>query len=320
MKNKRQKGMALLLVLVIVALLTSVLTDLAYSTLVDIRLTETFRDSTKAYYLAKGGINAGRMILQEDKNSYDNFDEPWSKGVISYPVGEGSISINITDQGGKLAINELVDGNNPSTVMVDRFYRLLSSLNLDDRANPAELTAALIDWVDTGDTPYDMIRTDNLNIPVEGAESVYYQSLTQPYPSKNGPLETLQELSLIKGFTPAVIKIVSPYLAVNGSQEININTASAEVLMALNPQIDLLTAQKIIEYRQQQPIKTIAQLEEFLDQETYSIFKTLANLKQLGTSSQTYWIESIALVNDGSRRLLAEVDKKLNRLLFFKVN
>ena len=47
--------MALLLVLVVVALLTSMLTDLAFSTLVDMRLTETFRDSTRAYYLAKGG-------------------------------------------------------------------------------------------------------------------------------------------------------------------------------------------------------------------------------------------------------------------------
>ena len=48
MSKRRQRGMALLLVLVVVALLTSLLTDLAYSTLVDMRLTETFRDSTRA--------------------------------------------------------------------------------------------------------------------------------------------------------------------------------------------------------------------------------------------------------------------------------
>ena len=62
-KRRGEQGMALLLVLVVVALLTSLLTELAYSTLVDMRLTETFRDKTKAYYLAKGGIKAGRMIL-----------------------------------------------------------------------------------------------------------------------------------------------------------------------------------------------------------------------------------------------------------------
>ncbi|MGK2944706.1 MAG: hypothetical protein ACSLFC_08200, partial [Desulfuromonadales bacterium] len=114
MKDRRgNRGMALLLVLVVVALLTSLLTDLAFSTMVDMRLTETFRDSTRAYYLAKGGINAGRMILQEDRNKYDSLDEVWSKGVINYPVGEGNVTILIEDQDGKLAINGLVQGNSP---------------------------------------------------------------------------------------------------------------------------------------------------------------------------------------------------------------
>ena len=54
-QERKNRGMALLVVLVIIALLTSVLTELAFSTLVDLRLAETFRDSTRAYYLAKGG-------------------------------------------------------------------------------------------------------------------------------------------------------------------------------------------------------------------------------------------------------------------------
>lgn len=41
--------MALLLVLVIVALLTSLLTELSFSTMVDMHLTGTFRDSTRQY-------------------------------------------------------------------------------------------------------------------------------------------------------------------------------------------------------------------------------------------------------------------------------
>ena len=65
-RQRGEKGMALLLVLVVVALLTSLLTELAFSTLIDLRLTETFRDSTRAYYLARGCVSAGRMILQED--------------------------------------------------------------------------------------------------------------------------------------------------------------------------------------------------------------------------------------------------------------
>ena len=313
--------MALLLVLVVVALLTSLLTDLAYSTLVDMRLTETFRDSTRAYYLAKGGLNAGRMILQEDRNRYDALDELWSKGVVNYPVGEGSVSIDIEDQDGKLAINAMVDGDNPDTVMIDRFYRLMVNLELGEQAaSPAELTAALIDWLDTGSTPYAEIRTDGLRIPVAGAEDAYYRSLAQPYPCKNGPLETLEELALVKGFTPEIIKAITPHLAARRTLKVNVNTASSEVLMSLDPQVDFATVQSIIRHREDKPIVNIAQLEEVLTPQAYTVIKTLANLEQIGTTSQYYRIESTALYNDGSRRLVAEVDKKDNTLLFFKVN
>ncbi|MEE4254487.1 MAG: hypothetical protein V2I50_10655 [Desulfuromusa sp.] len=48
MKNKNnEKGMALLLVLIVVTLLTSILMELSYSTLIEQRLTETIRDNTE---------------------------------------------------------------------------------------------------------------------------------------------------------------------------------------------------------------------------------------------------------------------------------
>ena len=312
--------MALLLVLVIVALLTSLLTELSFSTMVDMHLTGTFRDSTRAYYLAKGGINAGRMILQVDNNNYDSRDEIWSQGVINYPVGEGSVTILIEDLDGKLDINGMVVGNNPQAIVTDRFYRLLVVIGLDELADPAELTAALIDWMDTGDDPYTEIHTDGQSLPVSGAENIYYQSLSQPYRCKNGPLETLQELSLIKGFTPEIVKRVSPHLTVNGTLAVNVNTASAEVLMSLDLQISRDTAEAIIEYRQTEPVKSVAQLETILAPEDYVVLKTLSNIGQLGTKSDTYRVESYAMVNDGSRRLMAEIDKRNNKLLFFKVN
>jgi len=321
MKNRRRnRGMALLLVLVIIALLTSLLTDLAFSTMVDMRLTETFRDSTRAYYLAKGGINAGRMILKADHNNYDSLDETWSKGVINYPVGEGSVTVLIEDQDGKLAVNGLVSGNNPQSIMVDRFYRLLEEMDLEKVADPAEMTAALIDWLDSGDDPYLAIHTDGQNLPVVGAEDNYYQTLKPAYHCKNGPIETLEELTLVRGFTPEIVKLISPYLAVDGSVAVNINTASAEVLMSLDQQISREAVDNIIDYRRTEPIENVAQLEQILSPDFYIVLKTLSNQGQLGTTSKYYRIESSALVNDGSRRLVAEVNKTDNRLLFFKVN
>ena len=79
MKNER--GMVLLLVLLVVALLATVLTELSFSTLIDMRLAETFRDSTRANYLARGGLEVGKMLLQDDNNNYDATDEIWAIGV-----------------------------------------------------------------------------------------------------------------------------------------------------------------------------------------------------------------------------------------------
>lgn len=319
-QSKHNRGMALLVVLAVVALLTALLTELAFSTLVDLRLTETFRDSTRAYYLAKGGITAGRMILQEDSNSYDSFDELWSQGVTNYPVADGAVSVRIIDQDGKLGINALVQENTPNTLMVDRFYRLFVALNLDNLGNPAELTANLIDWLDSGDTPYQVIRTDGVDIPVAGAEDSYYKGLSQPYPVKNGRLDTLDELALIKGFTPEVLRRILPHVALHDRTAVNINTASGAVLRSLDPLIDAEVAETLIVYRQETPIERLEQLESVLSVGAYSALKSLGNIGSLGVQSSRYRIESKAVINDGQRRLQAEVDKQGNRLLFLKVN
>jgi general secretion pathway protein K len=321
-RRKQEKGMALLLVLVVVALLTSLLTDLAFSTLVDLRLTETFRDGTKAYYLAKGGINAGRMILQSDKNDYDSGKEIWSKGVVNFPVGDGMVSVQIEDQGGRLSVNDMVRGDNPQTVMIDRFYRFLLAMDLGGDVDPAELTAALVDWLDENDQPYAEILTDGQNIPVAGAEEIYYRSQSPAYSCRNGAIETLQEMTLIKGFTPELVEKIRPHLTVHGTQAININTASAEVLMSLDPQIDRETAQRIIDFRDQKSITTIDQLETTLTTEIYSSLKAqaLTEPRQLVTTSENYRIESVAMVNDGQRKVEGFVNKSDNRLLFIKVN
>ena len=58
----------------------------------------------------------------------------------------------------------------------------------------AELADAILDFIDDDDEP----RTN-------GCESEYYKSLTPSYPAKNGPLETLDELLLVRGVTPDLL-------------------------------------------------------------------------------------------------------------------
>ncbi len=260
------------------------------------------------------------MLLKEDRNRHDSLNEVWHQGVTSYPVGDGTVSIRIEDLGSKLAVNSLVIGNDPQAAVVDRFYRFFSVLELPAPADPAELTAALIDWLDSGDDTYREIRVDDRRVPVIGAESAYYLGLAPAYRCKNGPLHTLDELVNVKGFTPEVIKRITPHLAVTGDSRVNINTAGLEVLMALNSGVDRGNAQKIADHRAETPIDDLAQLEGILPPEVYSALKTLGNLDMLGTTSDTYRIEAHARVNDGQRRIVADVDKLTSKVLFLKVD
>ncbi len=102
---RNQSGMALLLVLVVVALLSGLVIEFSFSTLIDLRATETFRDRTKGYYLARGGIEAARTILQEDKNDYDHPIEFWGNPLANIPAGDGDVSITIVDLTGRMNIN-----------------------------------------------------------------------------------------------------------------------------------------------------------------------------------------------------------------------
>ncbi|NOR50957.1 MAG: type II secretion system minor pseudopilin GspK [Desulfuromonadales bacterium] len=316
MKRKNnEKGMALLLVLLIVTLLTSILMELSYSTLIEQRLTETFRDRTRAYFLARGGITAGQKLLLSDSNNYDSPTETWGGGISNYPVGEGFVSLAIEDLDGKLAINSLVSGNNPQTVVVDRLYRLLLLLEIDA---PAELTAGVIDWLDRGDEPFQLIQTDNLELPVTGAEDLYYQGLAMPYACKNGPLDSLEELLLVKGFTERVFKIVSPYLSVADIKQININTAEREVLRSLSSEIGEQTVDLIIESRRDAPIRSIENLHPLLPPDQFSLLKTLANQRLLGTTSDFYKITTEAVVNDGRCSLETRFNKKKNVLSYIR--
>lgn len=320
MPGSGEKGVALLVVLVIVTLLTALTIELSFSTLVDLRLAETFRDRTRAYYLARGGVTAGRMFLQKDVNAYDSLHEMWAQAISNYPVAEGTVSIAIQDLNGRLAINELIKNNTPQAFVVDRFYRFFLALGIEHLADPAELTAALIDWVDEDDIPYRVIQTDNLNIPVAGAENPSYQSEVPPSSCKNAPLETIEELLLVRGFSRELMTIVAPYLTINGDSRINVNTASDKVLMALDSLITQEVADLMMNWRQQAPIEKISDLEEILPGKVYSVLKTLANQNRLVTNSNFYRITSAARIVDGTRSIIAEVDKRSNTLLLIKVN
>ena len=81
---------------------------------------------------------------------------------------------------------------------------------------------------------------DDPDLDLLGAESGYYESLDPPYTAKNGPIDSLGELLLIKGVTPIVYEKLTtacdgaPCLTIAPTKTINVNTVSIQVCQSLH--------------------------------------------------------------------------------------
>lgn len=103
------------------------------------------------------------------------------------PDGNGGVVQqfgSVVDEGGKLNINALIQYDATGKLLYDSLMKLPNMT--------AEVADSIVDWVDADDTA----RT-------EGAESSYYGSLGQGYAAKNGPLNSLDELLLVRGINSA---------------------------------------------------------------------------------------------------------------------
>jgi len=77
--RKSEKGVALILTLLITAILVTLIVEVNYSTQVDLMIAGNFRNDLQAYYLAKSGINVAISYLKYDAETTDtdNLDEDW---------------------------------------------------------------------------------------------------------------------------------------------------------------------------------------------------------------------------------------------------
>ncbi len=224
-----ERGVALVITLLVVVLLTTVILEFDRNVRTDLLAAENFRDGTKAFYLAQSGVSAAKAVLRDDiRHSplYDAFDELWAMPFPPYPVGDGTVTVSIQDESGKLNPNHLVGGNDlPVPKKVAQMKKLFELLNVD-----VDLVDAIIDWVDENGEAVSAL----------GAEDDYYRNREPPYFTKNQAISVLSELNLVRGMTDEVYALISPYLTVSGGVvtalkegPININTAESAVLQSL---------------------------------------------------------------------------------------
>jgi general secretion pathway protein K len=119
---------------------------------------------------------------------------------------------------------------------------------------------AIVDWIDADDNVISLpfLRNDNM-----GAESAYYMKLNPSYKCRNAPLDTVDELLLVKGITPETYARIRKYVTAYGEGKVNINSAPKEVIESLSGKMDSGLAQAIIDRRNFKFFETIAELRQF---------------------------------------------------------
>ncbi|MEO8338329.1 MAG: type II secretion system minor pseudopilin GspK [Nitrospirota bacterium] len=254
MRKSDERGIALLLTLLVLALLVALILEFDAEARREYRDAAAFRDNFKATVLARAAVQAARGTLQQDlvkdKKAGQFFDAPtdlWALPIKDYAIGDGLLTAQIEDERGKLNLNDLAAGGDliAKKAKVQRVKRLFELLQI----NP-DLVDAIVDWVDQ----------DEKSEPA-GAESLYYQTLRPSYRAANAPLQTLLELRLVKGMTPDIMAKLSKVVTVypqDGQSRVNLNTASPLVIQALDPSITQGVAADIAVTR---PFKTIQDLD-----------------------------------------------------------
>ena len=189
MTTTKQEGMALVLVLWILMLLTVLAFEFSLMTRTEAKVTLNQRESTEAYYLARAGIykaiaELSRPVVAEpddEEEDADPLEARWMTDGRPYqvPLGNGVAEVRIFDEGGKININAA----NGSTLR-----ELFTTLRLD--RGTSGMVDPILDW-----------RDPDSNYHRNGAEDTYYLSRPEPYHAKNGPFDTMDELLWVKGMT-----------------------------------------------------------------------------------------------------------------------
>jgi competence ComEA-like helix-hairpin-helix protein len=191
---RRQRASVLVGLLWCVALLSVMVIGVLHSSTLDLRVAKTHGDTIQAHYLALAGIEKAKALLYQDaaarkrsakNHSGDLYDAP--QAFKDVRLGRGQF--RVFHQGRREENGKILYG------ISDEESRLnVNSVKQNELANLYKMTpevmAAIMDW-----------RDGNHQTTPNGAETDYYASLQPPYVPRNGPLQTVRELLMVKGVT-----------------------------------------------------------------------------------------------------------------------
>ncbi|MEA1888786.1 MAG: type II secretion system minor pseudopilin GspK [Pseudomonadota bacterium] len=305
-RKSTAKGMALVIVLFILVIMTTTAAWLSEDILLHLRTTENTRNSTQAWQTLLGSESWALSVLIKDsqESQSDHPGEGWNSLGKGVEIEQGRLLTVIEDMQGRLNLNNMIEESiisSPQTpnkpdarIWTGAFRRLLISLEL----NPL-LSDAVLDWLD----PDQNVRGTS------GAEDVDYLSMTPPYRTANHAFSEISELLQVKGFDKKTVQKLAPFIAALPAKDvrININTAPAGLLRILGKNtLSIDESRRLVSDRPQDKGYTV---EEFLQHDMMAGEQDIAT--PLITNQSSYFlIKSSAEIGRSRAKIVSLVERK----------
>ena len=200
----QQRGVALVLVLWVVTLLSVIAGNFAFSMRGEAQIARNLLSTAQAQAQADAGINRAWYELMKPPTEQNRWTGDGSAHDLN--LVDGLLRVTIQDESGK------IDLNTASEVLLVGLFR---SVGVTQEAAVA-LADSVQDWRDA-----DKLRRLN------GAEEAEYLAAGKDYAPPNVPFETVDELQRVLGMTPQVFRLLEPALTVYSRQP-GVNTAVAQ--------------------------------------------------------------------------------------------
>ncbi len=222
MSARRQRGVALLAAVLVVALATVLIAALLDRSEATLARARNSQRAAQGWELMRGVEGwAGAVLLQDasDAPGIDSREDLWTQNMPPIDLPGVRIFGRLRDQGGCFNLNSLHPGDADDAGAIARFERLLRALRLD----PA-IAEQVADWIDADAIPRS-----------RGAEDAAYLARQPPQRAANQPFVHVSELRLLPGVTPEVYALLAPEVcALPAAAPINLNFASPALWMSLS--------------------------------------------------------------------------------------
>jgi type II secretory pathway component PulK len=257
--RRRSRGIVLAIVLVLIFVLVTAVYAFQRRAIIDTSIAKNRLKSDEAYALARGGLRIGEAVVYLSRlkkqaeaagaspaglgsptvgpdGSLLPLDELWA-GLGAFPLeleGGRTLRVSIEDEGARLNLNALVDPNvevgaERNEEAEEYLEEVLEYIitGIDRRGDEKNYDAGgiarnLLDYMDADDIARNGRDENN-----------YYRSQDPPYRARNGPFLSIDEIGLVEGVDPQLLKAMRNYVTVHPIGDtggINLNRAEPWVL------------------------------------------------------------------------------------------